>query len=156
LASHTGRPARRTGLNVRERRVAGRSQATIRCPECGSDRIWRNGHRFLKDGRKIQRYLCRNCSFRFSKHTLNPEVEFNIGRKVLKGSDPRDCGAGDLGSDGKLPFQNLLDELPLTACKDVGPHDSTIIGESFINLFSHSGERRVGASAREAKNLAEA
>jgi len=43
------------------------------CPECGSPRTWRDGWRTLADGARVQRYLCRDCGYRFS----NP-------RKILK------------------------------------------------------------------------
>jgi len=36
------------------------------CPECGSRKIWKDGLRKLADGSRIQRYLCRECGFRFS------------------------------------------------------------------------------------------
>jgi len=38
----------------------------ISCPECGSTRLYKDGLRYLKDGSTVQRYLCRNCGFRFS------------------------------------------------------------------------------------------
>ena len=38
---------------------------TIQCPECGSQRLWKNGMRYEPYG-EIQRYLCRNCFYRFS------------------------------------------------------------------------------------------
>lgn len=36
------------------------------CPECGSDRTQCDGHRYLKDGRDIQRFSCKDCGYRFS------------------------------------------------------------------------------------------
>lgn len=38
----------------------------ISCPECGSTRLYKDGLRYLKDGSTVQRYLCRNCGYRFS------------------------------------------------------------------------------------------
>jgi integrase/transposase-like protein len=38
---------------------------TIQCPECGSQRLWKDGMRYEPYG-EIQRYLCRNCAHRFS------------------------------------------------------------------------------------------
>ncbi|MCK4434488.1 tyrosine-type recombinase/integrase [Candidatus Bathyarchaeota archaeon] len=38
-----------------------------RCPQCGSKRLYRAGLRYLKDGSTVQRWLCRNCSYRFSE-----------------------------------------------------------------------------------------
>ena len=36
------------------------------CPECGSRKVWKDGLRYLKDGSIIQRYICRECGYRFS------------------------------------------------------------------------------------------
>jgi len=38
---------------------------SLRCPECGSQRIWKAGLRYINFG-KLQRYICRDCGFRFS------------------------------------------------------------------------------------------
>lgn len=37
-----------------------------RCPECGSARLYKDGLRYLADGTSVQRYLCRDCGYRFS------------------------------------------------------------------------------------------
>jgi len=39
---------------------------TPTCPECGSTRSYRASKRYLSDGSEIQRYLCRDCSYRYS------------------------------------------------------------------------------------------
>lgn len=38
------------------------------CPECGSRSIWKDGIRYVK-GDPVQRYLCRECGYRFSLKT---------------------------------------------------------------------------------------
>jgi hypothetical protein len=42
---------------------------TVSCPQCGSSRIFKDGLRFLKDGTSIQRWICRDCNYRFSDRT---------------------------------------------------------------------------------------
>lgn len=37
------------------------------CPLCGSTKLCRDGFRYLADGSQVQRYLCRNCRYRFSQ-----------------------------------------------------------------------------------------
>jgi integrase len=37
----------------------------VQCPQCGSSKIWKDGMRYEPYG-EIQRYLCRDCSYRFS------------------------------------------------------------------------------------------
>jgi integrase len=36
------------------------------CPQCGSKKLWRDGLRYSPFGDRIQRWLCRNCGYRFS------------------------------------------------------------------------------------------
>jgi integrase/recombinase XerD len=43
------------------------TQNGLCCPECGSTRLYRDGLRYVKDGTAIQRYLCRNCGYRFTE-----------------------------------------------------------------------------------------
>ena len=38
---------------------------TIKCPQCGNQSVWKDGIRYTIFG-EIQRYLCRNCYYRFS------------------------------------------------------------------------------------------
>jgi len=38
----------------------------IQCPQCGSKRLYRDGLRYLADGSAVQRWLCRECAYRFT------------------------------------------------------------------------------------------
>ncbi len=38
----------------------------IRCPQCGSKSLYRDGIRYLEDESAVQRWLCRSCGYRFS------------------------------------------------------------------------------------------
>ena len=38
----------------------------VKCPVCGSKRVWRDGLRYLTNGEEVQRYICRDCGYRFS------------------------------------------------------------------------------------------
>ena len=40
--------------------------AKPRCPQCSSKRLYRDGIRYLADGTNVQRWLCRNCGYRFT------------------------------------------------------------------------------------------
>ncbi len=59
-----------------------RPEDEIRCPECGSESLFRDGFRRLADGSRVQRWLCRKCGYRFSRN----HVENSVG-KGLK-TDP--------------------------------------------------------------------
>lgn len=43
---------------------------TVKCPECGSKRVYRDGKRYLENDSMVQRWLCRDCGFRFSDSEL--------------------------------------------------------------------------------------
>ncbi|MGB9959378.1 MAG: IS1/IS1595 family N-terminal zinc-binding domain-containing protein [Candidatus Bathyarchaeales archaeon] len=43
------------------------TQESLRCPQCSSERLYKDGLRYLKDGSNVQRYLCRNCGYRFTQ-----------------------------------------------------------------------------------------
>ncbi len=45
---------------------SGSAGTRLQCPYCGSGKLWRDGNRYTPLGDKIQRWTCRNCSFRFS------------------------------------------------------------------------------------------
>jgi integrase len=58
------------------------------CPECGSASLYRDGFRYLADGTSIQRYLCRECGYRFSNgHNNSKNQRYNVrsdARQELK------------------------------------------------------------------------
>jgi len=56
------------------------------CPECGSQRTWKDGLRYVQ-GASVQRFICRSCGYRFSDPSLNvskdPECNQNVHRMAL-------------------------------------------------------------------------
>jgi len=44
--------------------LAGKKRPNIKCPQCGPQRIYKAGLRYTING-KTQRYLCRDCHYRF-------------------------------------------------------------------------------------------
>ena len=36
------------------------------CPECQSSKVWKSGYQYVQ-GESIQRFLCRDCGYRFSE-----------------------------------------------------------------------------------------
>jgi len=67
-------------------RVAVQPRPPRRCPECGSAKLWRDGLRYLSDGGGVQRWLCRNCGYRFSlsqaEEGLNSPFSKHVKRRV--------------------------------------------------------------------------
>ena len=41
--------------------------SSLVCPECGCTRLFKAGLRYLASGETVQRYLCRECGYRFSE-----------------------------------------------------------------------------------------
>jgi transposase-like protein len=41
-------------------------EKTVTCPECGSQRSFKDGIRYTCTG-EIQRYICRDCAYRYSE-----------------------------------------------------------------------------------------
>ena len=41
--------------------------SSLSCPECGCTRLFKAGLRYLASGETVQRYLCRECGYRFSE-----------------------------------------------------------------------------------------
>jgi integrase/transposase-like protein len=63
------------------------------CPECGSNKLYKDGLRYLADDQPRQRYLCRMCSYRFSwprheplqktsKQNLKTGIAYNVNCQV--------------------------------------------------------------------------
>jgi len=49
-------------------------QKPIRCPQCNSTLIWKDGLRYMLNGNAVQRYICRNCGYRFSQTSLKDKA----------------------------------------------------------------------------------
>jgi len=44
------------------------NQSQLKCPQCGSANLYKDGLRYLSGGTGVQRWLCRNCGYRFTNH----------------------------------------------------------------------------------------
>ena len=42
------------------------AEPTPKCPQCGSNKLYKDGLRYLADGTTVQRWLCRECGYRFT------------------------------------------------------------------------------------------
>ena len=60
------------GLNdMAEGKAKPSKQPLHSCPQCASERLYRDGFRYLRDGSTIQRWLCRECGSRFNETQLS-------------------------------------------------------------------------------------
>ncbi len=57
---------------------------SLKCPDCGSSRLFKAGLRYLAGGETVQRWLCRECGYRFSEgHSgLNGVRDNNSNRQI--------------------------------------------------------------------------
>ena len=55
-------------------------QPKLKCPQCGSERLYKDGMRYLSNGESVQRWLCRDCYYRFSEGS-------NRNKPLQKSSD---------------------------------------------------------------------
>jgi integrase/predicted RNA-binding Zn-ribbon protein involved in translation (DUF1610 family) len=62
--------------------VSKTSLSKEKCPECGSDLLYKSGLRYLSNGKGVQRYVCRKCGYRFS-HGLDHQNGSHDNHKVL-------------------------------------------------------------------------
>jgi len=128
------------------------ARSPIQCPECDSNKIWRDGLRYLNNGENIQRYLCRSCGFRFSKPNVKVHVSPKLGEALYPRSKLLDAGV----VVGDLPLQKSSDDLAFPFREDVGSHELTSVGKGLNTFSSYNSKRRVCvAEAEGTKNLAE-
>lgn len=52
-------------------------QTTLKCPECGSSRVFKDGHRTIGEELTVQRFKCSECSHRFAEQNLNTKSVIN-------------------------------------------------------------------------------
>lgn len=132
----------------------------VKCPECKSGKIWRDGLRYLSDGRSVQRYICRSCSFRFSESTAQSTEKLYIPKqrrlKMLKsGPDLTETSV----RDPYPPLKEVFNDFTLSIGENVSTHVSsavTTIGKNLNTLRSHRCNAEYCASDEPAKNSAKA
>jgi hypothetical protein len=65
-SSVLGRRQESDGKSVESRLHQPPKQSSLFCPQCLSRRLYHGGFRYLTDGTPVQRWLCRDCNYRFS------------------------------------------------------------------------------------------
>jgi Site-specific recombinase XerD len=125
----------------------------LRCPECGSQRIWKDGIRYNTSG-KIQRYLCRECSYRFSE----PNVKINIS---TQSSELLHSGANlteQMVGSRKTAFKKSLDSSLLLRSENVRsqsskPQHITSTGKDLNAFLHYNSDCQVCVNEKKMKNL---
>jgi integrase/rubredoxin len=66
-------------------------RSNLQCPECGSRRLYKAGFRPLFDGTQVQRWLCRDCGFRFSERPLQKTSKQSLNTSLALVSKRQIC-----------------------------------------------------------------
>ena len=121
----------------------------VKCPQCSSRRVWKAGLRYLATGKTIQRFLCRNCGYRFSK----PNVKLNVSSKLAKTLNSRSNLLNGSIANRDLSLQKGFNDLPFSKSENVRSHKLTILGKQLNSFPSYNSKRQVGDYEKELKNL---
>ena len=123
------------------------------CPQCGSKKLYKAGLRYLVDSRTVQRWLCRNCGFRFSENFGKSQVKVDI---ILKKSesfhsafDLHDSRVVSRNPAGNKPLKNSS----LVRAEDVAFHNLTTEGKQLNSFPYKDSTRQVCESLTGSKNL---
>ena len=125
-----------------------------RCPECGSERVWKDGIRYTKHG-EVQRWLCRDCFLRFSKSTAQLQVKVNVASQIREASKPRDDLTHNIISKLNPARKEALNNFSFFRGEDVASHKRTVVGQGLNSLRDYNSTYRVCATNKGAKNLEE-
>jgi integrase len=125
-----------------------KSLDTLRCPECGSDRLCRAGLRYLSNGEAIQRWLCRNCGFRFSESIVEVNVVGKVGEVFDSAKNHHEVGVASRDA----PDKEVDDGLSFALGEDVSSHELSIV-EKRLNALSFYNSKRQVCAQKDAKNL---
>jgi len=124
------------------------------CPECASQKIWKDGLRSTQYG-DVQRWLCRACGYRFSE----PNVKVDIFDQGVETPNPMNKLTESRVRNRDLPIKETFDKLSFSLSENVGPHSKSsanpTVGKSLYLLPSNSRNRQVCETDGASKNLSQ-
>ncbi|MEM3546519.1 MAG: tyrosine-type recombinase/integrase [Candidatus Bathyarchaeia archaeon] len=112
----------------------------VQCPLCGSKRLFKDGFRKLVDGSKIQRYLCRDCGYRFTisssrRGKTHETSDLNRPNGYVKDEGHEDLSRSDMGCVA------LMEKPPQTVKKPAGGTVSQDVLTGFALWLLKNGRR---------------
>jgi hypothetical protein len=114
-------------------------EEVLKCPECGSICIYKDGFRYSKLG-QAQRYLCRVCGYRFSKSS----VKVNVTGKISKSFDPGENHHEVRVASGDAADEKINNCSPFVLREDVSSHDISIAEKSLYGLPFYNSKHQWG------------
>jgi len=111
------------------------TQKELRCPQCSSERLYKDGLRYLNNGLNVQRWLCRNCGYRFTDpyHTTkkqNPKPTILERKPLIMLEDAEKHAAGATATEADIKGKILE---YLWYLKKQGYADSTV--ETYVRIL---------------------
>jgi integrase len=86
--------------------------SNLHCPQCASNRVWKDGHRNLRDGDTIQWWLCRVCGYRFSEKPPQEKPEWQINTPSTLRSARQICVEEAKNLDPQTEIKTVAGESP--------------------------------------------
>jgi integrase len=126
----------------------GKSLAPLSCPECASSKLYRAGFRYLSNGHAIQRWLCRNCGYRFSESSVKVDVAGKISKMLHSRNNNDEVRVASWNSSNK----KVDDCLSFALGEDVSSHNTSTIEKDLYGLPFYNRSNQVCAQ-KDAKNL---
>ena len=98
---------------------------SLSCPQCNSMRIYKDGFRLLANGDSSQRWLCRDCAYRFSERK---QLQENSERRLSK---PSASFYGRRICDSSEESKNLakIEQIPKTVLAGVTKQTADVKGK---------------------------
>jgi integrase/predicted RNA-binding Zn-ribbon protein involved in translation (DUF1610 family) len=122
--------------------------APLSCPECGSFKIYKDGLRYTRSNGQVQRYLCRDCGFRFSESTVKVNVTGKVSETFNSEKNQRKVRVTSRDSS----VEKVSNGLPFLFGENVTPHNISIVEKGLNSLPFNNSKRQVCAQ-KDAKNL---
>jgi len=121
----------------------------IKCPQCTSRRVWKAGLRYLSTGKTLQRYLCRNCGYRFSE----PKVKVHVSIQSLKSLNSGPNLPNVNITRREIPTEKRHNSLSFQNCEDIGSHNVSVVAKPINSFRAYTRHYQVGDLEKELKNL---
>jgi integrase len=126
------------------------TKLAVKCPACGSKRLYRDGLRYLPSGATIQRWLCRNCGLRFSES----KIKLDVGSQIFEAFDSRDDNHEQRIITLNGSFKEVPDNPSFPVGENVASHSLAVVGKGLSDLPYCSSKHRIGVTeTKVTKNL---
>jgi len=119
------------------------------CPQCGSDRLYRDGLRYQRDGSSVQRWLCRSCGYRFSE----AKVKLNVTSQVTKTFDSGKHHRHRRVTAFNLAVKESANKPSFSFSENVASHGISTVEEGLFGLPSSISGSQVCVKQECTKNL---